>query len=65
MAEPLILYPDSALLHRYPGLLRQSSELSQTYADHKLLVTDAALQAIGTQLCLRLFVRYGKSGAVE
>ena len=49
-ATPLILTPDAAILERYPALVLQAAQLSQTYADRKLLVTDATLQAIGTVL---------------
>jgi tetratricopeptide (TPR) repeat protein len=50
MAESLILTPDTAIFARFPNLVRQSAELSQAYADQKLLVTDAELQAIGMVL---------------
>jgi len=50
MAESLILTPDTAIFERFPNLVRQSLKLSQAYADQKLLVTDAALQSIGTIL---------------
>ncbi len=48
--DPLILRPDSNILERYPHLVHQATQLSQIYANKKLLVTDAALQAIGTFL---------------
>ncbi len=50
MVAPLILVPDSAMLRHSPNLIRQAAQLSQSYADRKLFVTDAILQAIGTAL---------------
>ena len=50
MAVSLILTPDTTILERLPSLVRQSSELSQAYADRERIVTDGALQAIGTEL---------------
>ena len=50
MIEPLILRPDESILTRYPQLVKMASELSDIYADLEKLVTDNALQAIGTLL---------------
>jgi len=50
MIEPLILRPDESILTRYPQLVKMASELSEIYADREQLVTDNALQAIGTLL---------------
>ena len=50
MVAPLMLFPDSAILRHSPNLIRQAAQLSQSYADRKLFVTDAILQAIGTAL---------------
>ena len=45
-----MLVPDSVILKNSPHLTRQTLTLSQAYKDQELLVTDAALQAIGTLL---------------
>ncbi len=50
MIEPLILRPDEGILNRYPELVKMAAELSELYADREKLVTDNALQAIGTLL---------------
>ena len=50
MVAPLILVPDPAILRYSPNLTQQAAQLSQTYADRKLLVTDVTLQAIGAVL---------------
>ena len=50
MIGPLILRPDEGILSRYPELVKLSSELSEVYADREKLVTDNALQGIGTLL---------------
>ena len=47
---PLFLTPDSAIIERYPDLLRQSAELSKAYADRHSRISDAALQALGSAL---------------
>ncbi len=50
MIDPLILRPDESILTRYPELVKLAAELSDIYADRKKLVTDNALQLIGTLL---------------
>jgi tetratricopeptide (TPR) repeat protein len=50
MIEPLILRPDEGILTRYPQLVKLAAELSEIYADREKLVTDKALQGIGTIL---------------
>ena len=50
MIDPLILRPDEGILTRYPQLVKLAAELSDIYADQEKLVTDNALQAIGTLL---------------
>ncbi len=50
MIEPLILRPDEGILTRYPELAKLAAELSEVYADQEKLVTDNALQLIGTLL---------------
>ena len=50
MIEPLILRPDEGILTRYPQLAKMAAELSDIYADREKLVTDNALQLIGTLL---------------
>ncbi|TLU88444.1 MAG: CHAT domain-containing protein [Chlorobium sp.] len=50
MIEPLILRPDESILSRYPQLVKMAAELSEAYADQEKLVTDNALQGIGTLL---------------
>ncbi len=50
MIDPLILRPDEGILTRYPELVKFAAELSDIYADQEKLVTDNALEAIGTLL---------------
>ena len=50
MIDPLILRPDEGILSRYPQLVKLAAELSGIYADREKLVTDNALQAIGSLL---------------
>jgi tetratricopeptide (TPR) repeat protein len=50
MIDPLILRPDESILTRYPQLVKMAAELSEIYADREKLVTDNALQLIGTLL---------------
>ncbi len=50
MIKPLLLKSNADITQRYPALARQAAELSRLYKDRNMLVTDEALQKIGSTL---------------